>query len=336
MLRAMPLNSNIVSESVCSTVTAKNHRSALPPRRVAVLMAVFNGAAFLPDQIATLARQSVAAMDVWASDDGSKDGSVEILKQAALAWKKGSFHVIEGPGKGFAENFRFLLTQVDLDADYVAFCDQDDLWEEDKIAVALEWLEDQREDRPALFCGRTRIVARNGEDLGFSPAFTKPPSFRNALVQSIAGANTIVMNRRAWKLVRDASRRVSFIVHDWWCYLLVTGAGGIVHYSLQPKVNYRQHQNNAIGENQSWRSRLARFRYLMEGRFARWNDRNVANLEICSDLLTADARETVRLFSIARSAPPLPRLVALIRSRVYRQTFLAQTGLYFACVLRKL
>src|SRR5690606_17695974 len=126
-------------------------------------------------------------------------------------------------------------------------------------------LRKQPSDGPALYCTRTRTVSEEGSTVGLSPLFAKPPGFRNALVQSIAGANTMVMNRSAWRLVREASRRTSFISHDWWCYLIVAGAGGVVRYSPVARIGYRQHAKNLVGENNSWRARMSRLSHLMKG-----------------------------------------------------------------------
>ena len=97
------------------------------------------------------------------------------------------------------------MTNPAIDGDYFAFCDQDDLWDEDKLAEALDWLEKQPADTPALYCTRTRTVDERGSEIGLSPLFRRRPSFRNAIVQSIAGANTMVMNKAAWLIVREAS-----------------------------------------------------------------------------------------------------------------------------------
>jgi glycosyltransferase involved in cell wall biosynthesis len=305
-------------------------------KRVAILLAVFNGAEFLRDQIDTLARQTVPNIDIWASDDGSRDHSIPILQRAARDWKSGAFRILRGPSQGFAENFRSLLTNVDSDADYFAFCDQDDLWDQDKLAEALEWLATQDESIPALFCSRTRTITVDGKDAGFSPLFRKPPGFRNAMVQSIAGANTMVMNRAAWTVMREASLRTSFVSHDWWCYLIVTGVGGKVHYSPAAKIGYRQHPANLVGENNSLRARFSRMGRLMNGRFVRWNDENLAGLGACQDMLTPEALEVMRLFVRARTVGLFGRMAALMRSRVYRQTYFDQIGLYVACFLKKL
>jgi glycosyltransferase involved in cell wall biosynthesis len=306
-------------------------------KRVAILIAVYNGEAFLERQFETLARQSVSSIDLWISDDGSKDGSREIVRKVAEGWGKGNVHQIEGPGQGFAENFRSLLTNPEIEADYFAFCDQDDLWDDDKLAIALEWLKTQRADVPALFCSRTKTITAEGESAGYSPLFRKKPSFRNAIVQSIAGGNTMVMNRAARSIMLEASRRTEFVSHDWWCYLIVTGVGGVVHYSPTAKIGYRQHPSNLVGENNSWRARMFRVGYLMKGRFMHWNDRNLAGLATCVDILSPEARETMQLFLQARSSSFLfTRLSALIRAGVYRQTLFGHIGLYVACILKRL
>ena len=80
-------------------------------------------------------------------------------------------------------------------------------------------------------------------------------------------------------------------------------------------------------------SRLSR---LLEGRFVSWNQQNLEGLTACDDLLTPQARETVRLFAQARRGRVFNRLWALWRSRVYRQTVLGQFSLVIACIINKM
>jgi glycosyltransferase involved in cell wall biosynthesis len=319
--------------------TQADSASSTDPKdaRVAILLAVYNGEAFLEPQVETLARQSASAIDLWISDDGSQDGSQAILNRVAASWAKGKVHLVAGPRRGFAENFRSLLTNRAIEADYFAFCDQDDIWDDDKLAAALEWLANQPKDKPALFCARTRTLTTNGTLTGFSPLFRREPSFRNAIVQSIAGGNTMVMNRAARAVVLEASCRSGFVSHDWWSYLIVAGVGGAVCYSPIARVGYRQHPGNLVGENNSWRARMFRLGHMLKGRFVRWNDRNMEGLALCEEMLTVDARETLRLFAQARSSPSVvTRLSSLIKSGVYRQTTLGQVGLFVACILKRL
>lgn len=305
--------------------------------KVLVLMATYNAGRFIKKQIASLAEQSWPHIDILVSDDGSIDGTVPYLQAAAGAWRKGTFSLIFGPQKGFAENFRSLMSRIDGEARYIAFCDQDDIWDRDKLDRAIAWLDAQDSDRPALFCGRTRLVDEEGNSIGLSPLFEKPASFRNALVQSIAGGNTMVLNRAGAILVAEAARRVSFISHDWWCYMLLSGAGGAVHYSPSPSIAYRQHGGNLVGANTGWKARLHRLLALMfTPRFSDWNRINLSALERVADLLTPDAISVLRDFEQARTLPLPARFCALKRSGVYRQTAAGQLGLWLACALRRL
>lgn len=313
-------------------------------RRVAVLIAVYNGDRFLREQIETLAKQDVAHLDLWFADDGSTDRTRDIVEETRARWTKGEVHLLPGPRQGFAENFRHLLVHPDIDADHVALCDQDDLWEADKLSSAIARLDAETGGEtgtgageiPALHCSRTRIVAEDGTPIGHSRLFARPPSFRNAIVQNIAGGNTMVMNRAAHRLIRQMSRDVSFVSHDWWCYLLVAGMGGKVLYSPEAKTSYRQHAANVVGENVSLRARFFRVRMVGKGRYRSWNEINLAALAACRERMTPDARRTLDLYGRARRGWVGARLVALMRSGVYRQTPAGQVGLYLACVLNRI
>jgi glycosyltransferase involved in cell wall biosynthesis len=303
---------------------------------VAILLGVFNGEAYLREQIASLAEQTHPRIDIWASDDGSTDNSAAILRESADRWRKGSFEVLLGPRTGFAENFRSLLVDPSIRADYFAFCDQDDIWMPDKLAAAIAWLATQG-NRPALYCSRTQLIDVEGRHIGLSPRFAKQPSFRNALVQSIAGGNTMVMNRAARELLAEASRRTSFISHDWWCYLVVSGAGGEVHHSPRPRILYRQHDANLVGANNySMRAKLSRYAFMHKGGFANWTSRNIAGLKACQDLLTDDALRVIDRVELSRGKSVPGRLRLLYRSGVYRQTTGGTLGLYLASALGKL
>lgn len=303
--------------------------------RLAVLMATYNGASFIDEQLRSIDQQTWPTIDLWASDDGSTDGTPNALERWAAYWSKGVFTRVPGPSRGFAANFRSLLVNPKVDADYVAFCDQDDVWLAEKTQVAVDALAAQG-CRPALYCARTIITDAGGQELSRSPLFRRPPDFANALVQSIGGGNTMVLNRAAYELVRKAAARTSFVSHDWFAYLIVTGAGGHVTYDETPHVRYRQHGKNLVGSNQGWGARLARIKAAFGGRFTLWNDDNVAALDACRDLLTPAAAEIFERFRQARTGPLPDRLVNLWRSGVYRQTALGQVSLYAAGLLGKL
>ncbi|MEK1886678.1 MAG: glycosyltransferase family 2 protein [Phyllobacterium sp.] len=303
---------------------------------VSVLLATFNGARFLDEQLVSIANQTYPTIDMWVSDDGSTDATLEVLEAWHRKWSKGKFTILSGPRKGYAENFRSLIVNTDIASDYYAFSDQDDIWEPDKIAKSIGWIEHNSPTKPALFCSRTLAITEEGEVIGPSPLFTRKPSFRNALAQSLGGGNTMLYNRAAHETLAKASRRTDFVSHDWWVYLVISGSGGSVHYSPEMLVHYRQHVNNQFGSNIGTMARVRRVGLLFRGRFVEWTDLNMIGLTISRDLLTDDARSACDAFDRVRKANLFGRVFYLFRSGVYRQTPLGQLGLYVAAIFRKI
>src|SRR5262245_11225071 len=86
--------------------------------KLAVLVATYNGAEYLNEQLQSVADQRWSSIDVWASDDGSTDTTRSLLAGWADRWGKGRFEIGQGPSRGFAENFRSLLTNTSIEADY--------------------------------------------------------------------------------------------------------------------------------------------------------------------------------------------------------------------------
>ncbi|WP_256749455.1 glycosyltransferase family 2 protein [Mesorhizobium sp. Mes31] len=304
--------------------------------RIAVLMGTKDGAAFIDEQLRSLFAQSHPLIDLWISDDGSVDGTTAIIEAWRPRWSKGRMTLLEGPRQGFAANFRSMILDRRIEADCYAFCDQDDIWEPDRLETAVRWMQGRDAGTPLMFCSRTATMTEAGSLVGHSPLFRRPPSFRNALVQSIAGGNTILLNAAARDLLATACARTGFVSHDWWAYLIVTAAGGIVRYDPRPLVRYRQHSANLVGANVSWQARVSRLGRLFRGEFAGWTDLNLDGLAVNRDLLTPDAAACLDLFTSGRQGSLFHRLSGLRKSGVYRQTFAGTLGLYLAFILGRI
>jgi glycosyltransferase involved in cell wall biosynthesis len=305
--------------------------------KVAILLCTYNGRHYLAEQLNTFAAQTHANWEVWASDDGSQDDTRVILKDYQQQWPPGRLSIYFGPAKGFAANFLSLICKADIEADYYAYSDQDDIWEPNKLARAVEWLETISEKIPALYCSRTRIVDADNNEIGVSPLFSKPPSFANALMQNIGGGNTMVFNNAARNLMREAGGNLSVVTHDWWTYMVVTGCGGAVFYDSEPTLRYRQHDGNLVGMNSTWAARFKRIiGMLWENRLKSWNDSNIACLHKLQHKLTLENREILENFAKARQVKLMPRLIHLKRSGIYRQTLLGNLALMVAAIFGKM
>jgi len=302
---------------------------------VAILMGTYQGALFLPEQLDSIRRQTYSNWSLWVSDDGSTDETLDIVRSFGESVPS-PVHILNGPRRGFIRNFLTLVCNPSVNAAYVAFSDQDDVWHSDKLERALAWLRQQSNDIPALYCSRTRTVDERGLSIGKSPLFTRPPSFLNALVQSIGGGNTMVMNRAARALLVAGAADADIPSHDWWAYLLVSGAGGRVRYDPNPTIDYRQHDSNLVGSNTGWRAKVRRARMLTESRFRKWNSQHSEALRRVEHLLTNENRSRLEEFRQIRVRALPIRLWMLYRSGLHRQTFLGNVSLWVAAVLRQI
>ncbi|SEJ41474.1 glycosyltransferase family 2 protein [Achromobacter sp. NFACC18-2] len=303
---------------------------------VAILLCTYQGGPYLAEQLESFGAQTHTAWTVWASDDGSRDTTHDVLKSYQQTWGPDRLLVRAGPRKGFAANFMSLVCREEIVADYYAMSDQDDLWHADKLERAVQWLNTVPSDVPALYCTRTELVDEGGGKLGYSPLFTRPPSFRNALVQNVAGGNTMVFNHAARELLKAAGPDVKIAAHDWWVYIVVSGCGGKVFYDPTPSLLYRQHAENLIGANTGVRARIERIGKLFRGHLKTWTDQHVVALEPIIASLSRDNLSTFERFTSARKRSLIPRVFGIWRSGIYRQTPLGNLGLLIAAILNRI
>jgi glycosyltransferase involved in cell wall biosynthesis len=325
------------TEGAIASDTGANLMPTRSDASVVILLCTFNASHFLEDQLKSLEGQTHRNWRVVISDDGSTDGTLERLYNWKGRLGQDRLLILSGPQRGFAINFLSLACRDIGGADYYAFADQDDVWEAEKLERALAHIEAVPLGQPALYCSRTRLIDAAGHPRGFSPKFSRPPSFRNALIQSVGGGNTMVFNKAARQLLIQFGGAVDVVSHDWWLYIIVSGSGGHVDYDTWCSVRYRQHNNNAVGSNSSWRARAVRIKRLMRGQFREWSDRHVSALSAARERLTADSQFVLDEFSKGRQQQAfLLRIFRCWSSGIYRQTTLGNVGLIIAILLRKI
>lgn len=311
------------------------------PDHVCILLALHQGAAHLQVQLDSYLEQSHDDWSLIVSDDGpgpgADDGSAAIIARFAAAHPDRRVDYGAGPRRGFAANFLALLERVPGTARLAALSDQDDAWYPDRLARAHAMLAGVPDDVPAVYCARTMVCDADLRPLYPSTDFRQPPAFRNALVQSIGGGNTMALNCAAIALARAAAPEAREIVaHDWWLYQIVTGVGGRILRDPDPAVFYRQHRGNAIGANQSLRARILRIGAVLGGRFRDWNRINMAALAGSAHRFTPEAQEVLSHFAAARRGPLSARMRALHAAGVWRQSRAGTLALYLACLTNRL
>ena len=306
------------------------------PRSVVILLCTYNGARFLPLQLASYEAQDFAGWRLFVSDDGSRDGTLDLLEQFQKKHGSDKVAVRRGPQQGFVANFLSLICDPAIAGRYYALSDQDDVWDPRKLSRAQQFLDNSPAEEPAVYCSRTRLIDEQGVEIRLSTHYGKKPHFRNALAQSLASGNTMVFNEKMRWLLMQAGRDVKVPSHDWWLYLAITAVGGSIFYDSFPTVSYRMHARNVIGSNESMLAKVLRARMLWRGRFRSWSDMNVAALQRIEHLMTEQNRKTFELFRQSRKRSLVPRVGGLLRSGIYRQSRLGDLGLLAAAILGKI
>ena len=300
-------------------------------------MATYNGEHHLKEQLETIKSQSYRNWDLLVSDDGSTDATLDLLDQFKDDCEvQHSVKIIQGPKQGFVANFLSLVANSSSDAKYFAFSDQDDLWYDDKLQRAVDLIEKEPENIPVLYCSRTEVIFENSEFKSFlSPLMQQSPSFNNALVQSIAGGNTMVFNRAARDSLLKFRVDAEVASHDWWIYQVVTGVGGKVIYDGRPSLKYRQHGGNLVGANRGVSALFDRAVMFLNGRFKIYNDKNIQALLANRQYLTQECQQSLNSFSLMKYGNIWQRLNAFFSSKIRRQGKVFNIALCFGILFKK-
>lgn len=221
---------------------------------VDILLATYNGARFLPEQLASIEAQTHRDWYLIARDDGSIDGTQTVVEEFAQR-HPGRVRILhDGRGRlGVCGNFAALMAASD--APFFMFCDQDDIWLPGKIADLLGALREAEgrymPETPILVHSDLVVVDEQLHTVHpsfwrysrlFDPAASRHPArvmFQN-VVTGCASIGNAALRRTALPVPSDAR------MHDWWVALVAAMLGQIAEHE-SPTILYRQHGRNEIG-----------------------------------------------------------------------------------------
>ena len=173
-------------------------------RKVAVLMSTYNGEKFLREQIESLFAQVGVDLTVYVRDDGSSDGTLEILRR----YESEKFIVTVGNNLGPANSFMELLYSVPDTYDYYAFSDQDDIWAPDKLSAGIQMLE----EKGALLYGCNQmLVDKDGNELGVwrKEGYKVSTTPIEVIVRNSISGCTMIFTRKLFLIVTTEEHRPS-------------------------------------------------------------------------------------------------------------------------------
>ncbi|WP_028241905.1 glycosyltransferase [Pseudobutyrivibrio ruminis] len=225
---------------------------------IAIVMSTYNGQTFLKEQINSILGQSFSDFTLYIRDDGSSDDTVSIIEEMASSDSRiimvkdngSASNKNVGFGASFSSAASFALKN-DADFSYLAFCDQDDVWEADKLKAAMDKLSGVASDTPALYASNYYIC---DENLNINGIFsdTDPMvgvTFQNMFFEGVFPGFTLVINRHLAELsfLNDCSKDIYY--HDKWVSLIALGLGGNIIFDTTPLAKYRRHSSAASSTN---------------------------------------------------------------------------------------
>ena len=224
-------------------------------KKVILITSTYNGSPYLPALLDSIAAQTYSNIELYVRDDGSKDNSVEILRQYQQSFPEGKKIILvnekdnDWNNKGSHQSYRYLIQNLG-DADYYLFCDQDDVWEPDKVERAVSHMEQYAPELPVLYIHNYYVC---DSDLHVEHTLPDRPSIRPDEMQRINLAHVIMtgtwggvgmaqgFNRTLKKLTFNSGDITPSVAVDCWISWVVAGINGALIYDNKPLAYYRRH-----------------------------------------------------------------------------------------------
>lgn len=209
---------------------------------IAILMSTYNGHKYLDEQLKSIANQTVVKqVHLYIRDDGSSDDTIKIIKK----WKtKINITLYQEKNVGPAKSFWELLTNPKIKADYYAFCDQDDIWDSDKLESGIRKLK----GNVHFYASNCRIIDGNGNIIKKIRNKSMPQmSLKNLFVTGCTQGCAMIFTDDLCKFIRNSS--ITCVpMHDI-VVMIYAKMFGKIYWDQMPRFNYRVHSSNVVAKN---------------------------------------------------------------------------------------
>ncbi len=215
--------------------------------KVDILLATYNGEKYIREQIDSILNQTYKEFRLLISDDGSNDGTRDILNEYKAKDDRIEIFMQE-ENLGVVKNFEFLLKKVE--AKYYMFSDQDDIWKNEKIEKSLNKIEEGFD----LVYTDLEVVDENlnvtyesyWKLKGIYKKIKKYNNFESLYLNNFITGCTVISKKELIDSFMPLPNISKFVLHDYWISLIVSQNGKIA-YIEEPLIKYRQHKNNKVG-----------------------------------------------------------------------------------------
>ena len=214
--------------------------------KVNILMSTYNGELYIKEQLDSIFSQTYENFQLFIRDDASSDRTLEVIegyKENLAKEQADKLVIISNSDKenwGYMRSFWWLLKNS-TDADFYAFCDQDDVWLPNKLKNGVEKLVAEKKDSPLLYTARFDYYSGNMEFQEHGIIYPYEISFDKVAFYTPAFGFTIMINSCLREMALK-SKNLTNIPHDAWCLKIATAFGKVV-YDKEITAKYRRHDN---------------------------------------------------------------------------------------------
>lgn len=216
--------------------------------KAVILMATYNGAAFVEKQIDSILSQSGVELHLFVRDDGSSDETVEIINRYADQYANITLLPNCARGGSAARNFMRMIKEVQISpTDIVFLCDQDDVWLDNKVSTAIRHVANGID----LYSSALKTFSAETEDSVVLKPHYRPKKFDH-LFQGLSAGCTYALSYNLVQILKDNMRSDTWYFendfsHDWMIYTFARINELSIYHDPHPKIHYRQHDSNVQG-----------------------------------------------------------------------------------------
>lgn len=238
--------------------------------KIAVLLASYNGAEFIEEQVLSILTQTQVDLDLYISDDASSDETLEIIAKLQKRFRS-IILFSTGVNSGSAtRNFFKLISHVPVSKyEFFSFSDQDDIWFKDKLINSISLI---NKNNLSAYSSNVKTIFTDGS--GFLLRKDQPQKDFDYMFESAGPGSTFVFTKIFFtelkNFVLENNNSLRYINnHDWFCYAFARSRGFLWFIDSRATLYYRQHQNNVIGVNHGFKAYLFRISQVFNQNFSK-------------------------------------------------------------------
>ncbi len=212
---------------------------------ILVLLSSYNGEQYIEEQILSILNQKVeCSVNIRIRDDGSRDNTCKIIEKLIEIYPD-SIELVKGENIGYNKSF-FELFRNASGYKYYAISDQDDVWLENKLQVAIDWLDKEEYNQLLLYASTSYLVRDDMVPYGTTRKKVREFTTYNTVIQNICPGHTQVFNNTLLDMLKGDIDVSQIYVYDSWITNIAMLYGKIL-FNNESYTLYRQHQKNQLG-----------------------------------------------------------------------------------------